>query len=51
MKKILGAALTMMVLAGSVYLGGVTVKQPAPLDDGSQTGSISRLSGNNNWPL
>ncbi len=53
LKKLIGAALATLVLAGGVFLGGATANAQ---DDATQaggfgqTGGISQLSGNNNWP-
>ncbi|MFF5793081.1 hypothetical protein ACFY5D_13625 [Paeniglutamicibacter sp. NPDC012692] len=46
MKKLIGAALATMVLAGGVFLGGVTADQT-----NQQAGGFGQVTTYNNWPF
>ncbi len=51
MKKLIGAALATMVLAGGVFLGGVTADQTNQQDGVSQAGGFGQVTTYNNWPF
>ena len=50
LKKLIGAALATMVLAGGVFLGGVSAAQADQQDGASQAGRFGQVVTYNNWP-